>query len=165
MSPRLASQSFRRNPCSGGGEGAASGKEMAPPAKYMGPPPPLPAPMGSLCPFTATHPPHPPPPPPPTPGGGSHHKEDVVMAGGADNLLQPSLKVRGCDLPAAWPSRSAVSPPPFHPRSSPCEWVAGCSIVPGETRGAQRLRLRDRRGRGLGSITSSQPFLFPLPFL
>ena len=158
MSPRLASLSFHRNPCSGGGEGAASGKEMAPPAKYMGPPPPLPAPMGSLCPFTATHP-H------PSPGGGSHHREDVVMAGGADNLLQPSLKVRRCDLPAAWPSQSAVSPPPFHPRSSPCEWVAGCSIVPGETRGAQRLRLRDRRGRGLGSITSSQPFLFPLPFL
>lgn len=94
---------------------------MASPAKYMGPPPPLPAPMGSLCPFTATHP----------PGGGSHRREDVVMAGGADNLLQPSLKVRRCNLPAAWPSRSTVSPLPFHPRSSPCEWVVGVPLSQG----------------------------------
>lgn len=86
------------------------------------------------------------------------------MAGGADKLLQPSLKVRRRDLPAAWPSWSAVSPPPFHLCNSPCEWVAGCSIVPGETRGDQRLRLRDRQGQGLGSITSNQPFLFRLHF-
>lgn len=127
LSLRLASQSFRRNPCSGGGEGAASGKGNGPTCKICGPHP-LPAPMGSLCPFTATHP----------PGGGSHHREDVVMAGGADKLLQPSLKVRRRDLPAAWPSWSAVSPPPFTCVTAPVSGWLGVPLFQGrheETRG------------------------------
>lgn len=42
------------------------------------------------------------------------------------HLFQQSLEVRKCDMPSAWHSLSAVSPPPFHSLSSPCKW-GGCA--------------------------------------
>ena len=124
LSHKVVSWSFGRSPCCGGGEGAASGKDMALPAKYTSPiQAPTPATSAIALGFSVPIYHHP-------PGGGSHRREDVVT-----HLLQQSLEVRKCHLLSAWRSLSAVSPPPFHPLSSPCRWGGGCSTIPGEPRG------------------------------